>query len=396
MEASNLTVINQFKRRSIQEALHISYIQALDREKLDREAQRPASPNSCERKKLETVNLIETVVSRISNAAGSTGDLCCNCKAIDIVSHLRTQRCGQTKLELSLGTLLEIFAKIGCAFCAFVREVVRAQYAPFIDESFWRHCCINGSMAECVLEELFVPSNPSPGSKSDLLRFGFFIKLELHPFLSKFHHGKNVALNATFHTLANPIDANEKLYQARQIPNQIDLHLARRWLSVCEIRHPYLPYRIPGLRVIDLVKNCLVVPDVPIRYITLSYRWGKAQSLTLKKTNLEDLHVLGGLGVDTDGLSRTIKDAMTLTKGMNERFLWVDALCITQDDPMEQRTQIMRMDQIYQNSILTLVACHGLEADSGLPGVHVDTRFPVQHTAEIRGQRLISHDIEKW
>jgi hypothetical protein len=90
-------------------------------------------------------------------------------------------------------------------------------------------------MVECVLEELFIPSNPSPVSMSDLLRFGFFIKLELHPFLSKLHHGTRVVLNAIFHTLANPADASEKLYQARKIPNQIDLHLTRLWLTICEI-----------------------------------------------------------------------------------------------------------------------------------------------------------------
>ena len=277
-----------------------------------------------------------------------------------------------------------------------MKDVIRAQFASLIDESFWRHCSIYGSPVNCVLEELWVPSNAAAVSRSDLLRFGFYIKLDPHPCLSSTHHDSTKLVNATFHTLADPVETNDNVYQARKIANQLEPNLLRRWLTICETRHPYYPHHIPGLRVIDLLENRLVLLDAAVRYVALSYVWGGAPTLTLRSTNLEELHALGGLRRHAGLLPRTIKDAMRLSKMLRERFLWVDALCITQDDKSDQQAQIMKMDQVYRNAVLTLVACAGTSADSGLPGLHPHTRLPVQVAGSIRGQALISHDVEKW
>jgi Heterokaryon incompatibility protein (HET) len=213
------------------------------------------------------------------------------------------------------------------------------------------------------------------GFVDDLLRSGFYTNLAPHPLPSRYYHNTKSLLNPTFHTQADPAESKPKL---------------------CKIRHPYHPYLIPELPVIDLTNNCLIIPEASVRYVTLSYTWGRAQSLTSSKSNFEELHASDGLGRHTKELPRTIVDAIKLTLKLRECFLWIDALCITQDDASDQKTQFMRMDHIYQNSILTIVACTGADADSGMPGVHPGTRFPAQHTTEIHGQRLISHDIEKW
>ncbi|KAK8042810.1 hypothetical protein PG994_013293 [Apiospora phragmitis] len=52
-------------------------------------------------------------------------------------------------------------------------------------------------------------------------------------------------------------------------------------------------------------------------------------------------------------------------------YLWVDALCILQDDAEEKVKLIGIMDQIYGAAVVTLVAAEGTNSNAGLPGVRI-------------------------
>ncbi|KAF4637710.1 hypothetical protein G7Y89_g377 [Cudoniella acicularis] len=67
-------------------------------------------------------------------------------------------------------------------------------------------------------------------------------------------------------------------------------------------------------------------------------------------------------------LSHTIEDAIRVCWELNEQYLWVDSLCIIQDDPEDKKRQIGIMKEIYSSAVMTLVAA-GEDAESGLPGV---------------------------
>jgi len=76
------------------------------------------------------------------------------------------------------------------------------------------------------------------------------------------------------------------------------------------------------------------------------------------------------------GLPQTIEDAIILTGKMQETFLWVDALCIVQDDTDAKHSSIQSMDKIYSKALVTIVCLHGTDADAGLPGVRPASRKP--------------------
>jgi hypothetical protein len=59
-------------------------------------------------------------------------------------------------------------------------------------------------------------------------------------------------------------------------------------------------------------------------------------------------------------LPRTIRDAIEVTRAIDYRYLWVDSLCIIQDDEQDRDFQIAMMDQIYSNADLTIAAGSGL------------------------------------
>jgi hypothetical protein len=67
---------------------------------------------------------------------------------------------------------------------------------------------------------------------------------------------------------------------------------------------------------------------------------------------------------------------MSLVYSLGERYLWVDALCIMQDDMEHKMRDIANMDRIYNHASATLVALHGADAAAGLPGLRPNSRPP--------------------
>lgn len=91
------------------------------------------------------------------------------------------------------------------------------------------------------------------------------------------------------------------------------------------------------------------------------------------RNNLETRLKPSGL---PSGLPQAIEDAIILTGKMQETFLWVDALCIVQDDTDSKHSSIQSMDKIYSKALVTIVCLHGTDANAGLPVVRPASRKP--------------------
>lgn len=102
------------------------------------------------------------------------------------------------------------------------------------------------------------------------------------------------------------------------------------------------------------------------RYLTLSHRWGKGElSFTTRSTLADNQRVL-----HLDTMPRTFRDAILVTRRLGISYIWIDALCIVQDDPDEWREQSIQMGSIFERSTCTLAAVDALEnedcEDNGL------------------------------
>lgn len=178
---------------------------------------------------------------------------------------------------------------------------------------------------------------------------------------------------ATIALMAQEHDEDDKIRRpGRRLDlNWIDLDLVRKWKAdcltnhgaVCEDSLASLTDRPRWL--IDIELNC-VVPGFDARsYVALSYLWGKTAQFRMKKEHLPESQKLNGLR-DLP-IARTILDAIDLTREIGERFLWVDALCIAQDDE-ELASELEKMGAIYANAVLVIVAT-GADAQTGLAGL---------------------------
>ena len=119
---------------------------------------------------------------------------------------------------------------------------------------------------------------------------------------------------------------------------------------------------------------CLVDATENDRYVALSYVWGSVLTFQTKKALVPALYARGGLQTVWEEIARTVQDAVLVVRGLGERFLWTDAICIVQDDPVDKAELIKDMDTVYARATLTIVAAEGEHANSGLPGIHPNSR----------------------
>jgi hypothetical protein len=175
-------------------------------------------------------------------------------------------------------------------------------------------------------------------------------------------------------------------FKSRRVLQSIDMALLKRWLSTCEHEHvgtcphssdtPEWESKFRPAFLIDTENYCIVEAPPNCRYVALSYVWGTGKVLKHVVANSDTLCTEDSLR--TTEVSKTIGDAMFLVASIGEKYLWVDALCIVQDDPAMQQAQIAKMDKVYAKALFTIVAASGDHSHAGLPGVGETQRVEAQ------------------
>lgn len=152
---------------------------------------------------------------------------------------------------------------------------------------------------------------------------------------------------------------------SRDLPSEAHIGLINRWRHECEAEHescqktPYdqlLPSRI--LELLDPSDNekgvRLIETGRKIRgtYACLSYCWGtlKTQIGQTTRKNLPGYLQY----IPFNELPPTVIDTIILCFRLGFRFLWVDRLCIVQDDPKDWLEEASRMCEVYSRSALTI------------------------------------------
>ncbi|KAI0439409.1 heterokaryon incompatibility protein-domain-containing protein [Xylaria telfairii] len=184
---------------------------------------------------------------------------------------------------------------------------------------------------------------------------------------------------------------------------QVNPALIQSWMSDCDHNHSAgcnsnrlhtSEAEDMSMLFIDVIENCLVSATSREKYFALSYVWGQVDMNKTTKSNYPAR--LRPAALSTISFPGTIRDAMRLVKSVGGRFLWVDAICMVQDDEEKMARDIPRMNVVYGNAFATLVALYGDNADAGLPGVSPGTR-PRQYIESLRvssGHPQLDYDAE--
>ncbi|KAM3087016.1 hypothetical protein ACMFMG_001125 [Clarireedia jacksonii] len=144
---------------------------------------------------------------------------------------------------------------------------------------------------------------------------------------------------------------------------------ARNWLSHCMENHQAcdnnhdseLPTRLLSIvgnspRLI-LTTQCKERP----RYATLSYSWGSKKPIQLTSKNLSLL--MNDIPIEI--LPTTFKDAINIAQKLHIEFLWIDSLCIIQDDEDDWQKESALMSSVYGGSVITIAASTARDCTEG-------------------------------
>ncbi|KAF4456498.1 HET-domain-containing protein [Fusarium austroafricanum] len=143
------------------------------------------------------------------------------------------------------------------------------------------------------------------------------------------------------------------------------------WLTTCLNNHPqcsrlsdihasFVPTRLVELKTegsslslrLRLMKQDGEKSDHAEAYVALSYCWGGDQPVKCMSATLEKMTA----GMRLQALPKTLQDAVIVCSRLGFRYIWIDSLCIVQDDQEDKMTEIGQMPQVYGNAVLTIAA----------------------------------------
>lgn len=153
---------------------------------------------------------------------------------------------------------------------------------------------------------------------------------------------------------------------------------AVNWLAECVMTHRVcrkstdlvgsLMYAVPP-RLLDLGFNDsyavrLVETDHNFvgPYVALSYTRGTSKVFSTTEENFATRQK----NISIEKFNKTFKEAITITRLLGFRYLWIDAYCIVMDSPEDRTKHVPRMGIIFHNAALTLSAAVSPSADEGL------------------------------
>ncbi|KAK0613663.1 heterokaryon incompatibility protein-domain-containing protein, partial [Immersiella caudata] len=145
------------------------------------------------------------------------------------------------------------------------------------------------------------------------------------------------------------------------------------WVDSCNKSHHKCKTARPGLpkRVLDVgtptgggvIRLCRSesAPSNDKRYVALSHCWGATPLPKTLTSNVEERRE----GIEFSHLPRSFQDAVTVTRSIGIRYLWIDSLCIIQDDQTDWQVELSRMADIYNNANLVIAASQAVDSTVG-------------------------------
>lgn len=180
-----------------------------------------------------------------------------------------------------------------------------------------------------------------------------------------------------------------------EVGSDAQFETLRAWLKDCDDNHerckPHDTYQKRGkslpTRLLDLeTGNESVIKLVPkkdlehtnsgnIIYVAFSHPWGKKEEHSYFCTYASNLkeHMQGG--IDISRLPNTFKDAVTITRKLKARYLWIDSLCIVQGDDGDFKSEAERMESVFSSAYCVISASSAVGTNSLVLKPRPDRQF---------------------
>jgi hypothetical protein len=160
-----------------------------------------------------------------------------------------------------------------------------------------------------------------------------------------------------------------------QAGGELLFRILKEWLQDCGKHHTDHKFasdekKLPT-RVLDVQS-----PEVPSRlrlyesngehgkYMALSHRWGEDEYRRPLSTTTGNQKALCE-SINFRDLPKTFQDAVNVTRILGIRYLWIDSLCILQDNDKDWEMESRRMEAIFANAFCTIAAASAKDSWDG-------------------------------
>ncbi|OAL35153.1 hypothetical protein AYO20_05630 [Fonsecaea nubica] len=222
----------------------------------------------------------------------------------------------------------------------------------------------------------------SPFTDRPLQLIGLGVRLGTGPSVEEAEGNSNedVRMRGTFLRIRTDDDADLAItvpgrLRTNHQGSAIALQRIKKWLKDCNDGHdcnrshscsdkpssPPLPTRVVDVNGPGDTIRLVETNGRHGHYVALSHCWGLSHRITTTKKTYAD----NCKGISLDGLPATFQQAVTITRELGVPFLWIDSLCIIQDDDFDWEMEASRMGIVYFASYLTLSAMSSADDSSG-------------------------------
>ncbi|KAH8901702.1 HET-domain-containing protein, partial [Thozetella sp. PMI_491] len=174
--------------------------------------------------------------------------------------------------------------------------------------------------------------------------------------------------------------------------SDIQTKIMIEWLRTCDETHHCLsaegkrgdnalPTRVLDVGDANTPTLCLVEGNGKRsgRYVALSHCWGRvdeSRRFCTFKHNIDEFRQ----HISYERLPPTFRDAVRATRALGIRYLWIDSLCIIQNDEEDWEVESRRMEDVFSSAYCTLAASSANSSDEGFfrqreprPCIKIDT-----------------------
>ncbi|KAI0880285.1 HET-domain-containing protein [Annulohypoxylon maeteangense] len=152
---------------------------------------------------------------------------------------------------------------------------------------------------------------------------------------------------------------------------------------------PFYPTRLINVGTGDDDTCHLVITDPGLlkakgaKYAALSYCWGphedaKTQFKT-ERANLPNRIA----GFKSEITSPAMREAVEVCRSLDIPYIWIDAVCIVQDDKEDWEREAAQMTDVYQNACLTICTPTSTSCREGFLGPRVSARIPFRSGIDV-------------
>ncbi|KAH7356858.1 heterokaryon incompatibility protein-domain-containing protein [Rhexocercosporidium sp. MPI-PUGE-AT-0058] len=144
------------------------------------------------------------------------------------------------------------------------------------------------------------------------------------------------------------------------------ISVLKGWIETCQTSHPHCAMQKTKLptRVLDVQGDTIALrisDHQEERYAALSHCWGKLPVIQTHRSTFADRII----DIPWASLSKTFQDAVTTTRLLGLRYLWIDSLCIVQDDPEDWARESGSMASIYNGAQVVIAASDSSDGHDG-------------------------------